>query len=161
VRSPNLRLLEDLKGRVVTCLEAGTLAAGCRMDHRWQEFAYSDMLDNGPMLDLYAANSARLGRPLEDPNLSAGVVGSTDMGNVSYLAPSIHPMVKVAPAHVSIHSPEFTRYAVSGDGDRAVIDGAKALAMTVIDLWTNADHRAAAQQAFTIATDRDGGATPG
>jgi metal-dependent amidase/aminoacylase/carboxypeptidase family protein len=63
------------------------------------------------------------------------VVGSTDMGNVSYRVPSIHPMIKVAPPHVSIHSPEFTAYARSEDGDRAVLDGAKAMAMTVADLW--------------------------
>jgi hypothetical protein len=44
-------------------------------------------------------------------------------------------MIKVAPPHVSIHSPEFTKYAASADGDLAVLDGAKAMAMTVADLW--------------------------
>ena len=63
------------------------------------------------------------------------MVGSTDMGNVSYLVPSIHPMIEVAPAGVPIHTPEFAGYAVGRGGDRAVLDGAKAMAMTVADLW--------------------------
>jgi hypothetical protein len=44
----------------------------------------------------------------------------------------------VAPANVAIHTPEFAGYAAGADGDRAVVDGAKALAMTVVDLWTDA-----------------------
>ena len=65
------------------------------------------------------------------------VVGSTDMGNVSYLVPSIHPMIKVAPDGVPIHSVEFAQWAASPAGDQAVIDGAKAMAMTIVDLWTS------------------------
>jgi metal-dependent amidase/aminoacylase/carboxypeptidase family protein len=63
-------------------------------------------------------------------------MGSTDMGNVSHLVPSIHPMIKVAPDGVPIHtassSPSHARRAL---GDPAVLDGAKAMAMTVVDLW--------------------------
>jgi metal-dependent amidase/aminoacylase/carboxypeptidase family protein len=64
-------------------------------------------------------------------------VGSTDMGNISYLVPSIHPMIKVAPDGVPIHSVDFAEYAGSPAGDQAVVDGAKAMAMTVVDLWTS------------------------
>jgi hypothetical protein len=49
---------------------------------------------------------------------------------------------------VSIHSQEFASYTASGDGDAAVIDGAKALAMTVVDLWLQPDALAAAKREF-------------
>jgi hypothetical protein len=75
------------------------------------------------------------------------------MGNVSYLVPSIHPMIKVAPAHVSIHTPEFASYAGSAEGDAAVVDGAKALAMTIVDLWANPGRLKAAKEAFAAAVD--------
>ncbi|CAN5230981.1 M20 family metallopeptidase [soil metagenome] len=104
VRSPTMTTLEPLKARVLACLAAGAAAAGCAMAHEWKDPAYSDMVDNGPMVELYRANAARTGRELADPTVAAGVVGSTDMGNVSYRVPPIHPMIKVAPAHVSIHS---------------------------------------------------------
>jgi hypothetical protein len=59
------------------------------------------------------------------------------MGNVSYVVPSIHPMIQVAPPGVPIHTPAFAGFAGGPEGDRAVIDGAKALAWTVADLWSD------------------------
>jgi amidohydrolase len=150
VRSPTLKSLEKLKPRVVACLEAGAQAAGCEIEIEWQDPAYADMVDNRTMLDLYTANAATTGRTLIDPSAGGGeqVVGSTDMGNVSYVVPSIHPMIKVAPAHLSIHTPEFAEYTASADGDQAVIDGAKAMAMTVADLWLQPNLLAKAKAEF-------------
>src|SRR5437764_2052285 len=92
VRSGTITSLQPLKERVLACLEGGATAAGCRMEHRATCPEYSDLRTNGPMADLYRANAERLGR---QPSGSGQVVGSTDMGNVSYLVPSIHPMIKV------------------------------------------------------------------
>jgi amidohydrolase len=155
VRARNLRRLEALKERVFACLQAGADAAGCRMHHHWKDPAYADMVDNRAIVELYAANSARLGRTLLDPADGPLVVGSTDMGNLSHLVPSIHPMIKVSPPNISIHTPEFARYAASAEGDLAVVDGAKALAMTVVDLWTRPDVLDAATREFATATDGD------
>lgn len=137
VRSARAVSLAPLRERVVACLEAGATAAGCRMEYRIVSRDYADMIDNPVLADLYAANSGLLGRPLSSapPSPEVRVTGSTDMGNVSYLVPSIHPMIKVAPAGVSIHSATFAGHARSAEADRAVLDGAKAMAMTVADLW--------------------------
>jgi hypothetical protein len=51
------------------------------------------------------------------------------------VVPSIHPLIAVAPAGVSIHTPEFAGHARGPAGDRAVLDGARALAATVLDCW--------------------------
>jgi hypothetical protein len=96
---------------------------------------YTDLRTNAPLVDRYRANSAALGRPVADPSASNRAVVSTDMGNVSYLVPSIHPMIAVSPPDVALHTAEFARWAASEEGDKAVIDGAKAMAMTVLDLW--------------------------
>ena len=151
VRSASLRTLEPLKARVLACLQAGADAAGCTMTARWEEPAYADMADNATLVELYTENAAATGRTLLDPAEVPGVVGSTDMGNVSHLVPSIHPMIAVSPPNVSIHSPDFTAYAASDAGDRAVLDGAKALAMTVIDLWLRPDKVEAARAEFAAA----------
>jgi amidohydrolase len=135
VRSPTLASLERLKPRVLACLEAGALASGCTMRHEWDDHPYADVRDNQVMLAAFTTNAERVGRHLASPDAGHKVVGSTDMGNVSYLVPSIHPLIKVAPEGIPIHSPEFTQYAGGEEGDRAVVDGAKALAMTVVDLW--------------------------
>ena len=74
------------------------------------------------------------------------------MGNISYLVPSIHPMIKVAADGVAIHTVDFAEWASSADGDQAVLDGAKAMAMTVVDLWTSADLRRTTAAAFAEST---------
>jgi len=135
VRAGTIDRLEELKARVVACLEGGALAAGCTIDLQWIDPPYADMVDDDRLLDRYQRNATELGRPFEDTAEVGPVVGSTDMGNVSHVVPSIHPLVAVAPPGVSIHTPEFARYAAGPEGDRAVIDGAKALAATIIDCW--------------------------
>jgi amidohydrolase len=148
VRAATLARLEPLKARVQACLQAGADAAGCEMSYEWKDPAYADMVDNQPMIERYVANAHRIGRQPLDPADTAPVVGSTDMGNVSYVVPSIHPMIKVAPAHISIHTPEFAGYAASDDGDLAVLDGAKMLALTIADLWAEPGALDAARAAF-------------
>ncbi|MFZ9628678.1 MAG: M20 family metallopeptidase [Ilumatobacteraceae bacterium] len=149
VRSGTMVGLEALKQRVFTALESAAAACGCTMTHHWVENPYADMIDNGPMVSSYVANAAATGRTVADPRAVGKVVmGSTDMGNVSYLVPSIHPMIQVAPDGVPIHSAEFARYAAADEGDRAVVDGAKAMAMTVVDLWASAELRAAVSAEF-------------
>jgi amidohydrolase len=151
VRAGDLERLEPLKQRVLNALQAGALATGCEMDHEWLDPAYADLRSNGPLEDLYAENSARLGRQLREPGDGAEVFGSTDMGNVSYLVPSIHPMIAVAAPGTSIHTPEFAAAAGGPAGDAAVLDGAKAMAMTIADLWLRPDALDAARSAFAEA----------
>ncbi len=149
VRSATISSLQPLKQRVFTALESAATACGCTMTHEWVDNTYADMIDNGPMVASYVANAARIGRAVLDPATSGKrVMGSTDMGNVSYLVPSIHPMIKVAPEGVPIHSVEFAEWAASAEGDQAVLDGAKAMAMTVVDLWSSAELRERMQSAF-------------
>lgn len=153
VRSPTVRGLQKLKARVLACLEAGATAAGCEMEHRWLDPAYADLVDNEPMVELYRENLARTGRTLADPTVIAGIVGSTDMGNISHLVPSIHPMIAVSPPTVAIHTADFVRYAGAEEGDRAVLDGARAMACTVVDLWARPGALEAAKGAFAAARE--------
>jgi amidohydrolase len=135
VRSPTLAGLDRLKQRFVACLEAGAEAAGCEIDIGWRDVVYADMVDNQAIVERYRANAEALGRVVRSPSTTRQVVGSTDMGNVSYEVPAIHPMIQVAPPGVPIHTPAFAGFAGGPEGDQAVVDGAKALAFTVADLW--------------------------
>ncbi len=148
VRSATLASLQPLKERVLACLEAGAAAAGCTMVVRAKAPEYSDLRSNGPLAELYRANSTLLGRVPADTTPATRMVVSTDVGNVSYLTPTIHPMVRVSPPDVSLHSTEFARWAVSPDGDLAVLDGAKAMAMTAVDLWLRPEAMAQVRAAF-------------
>jgi len=135
VRSPDSQGLSALSDRVIDALHAGASATGCEVHHDWLDPSYLEVLDDPELLQRFASNAESLGRHLGDPQTEGQVVGSTDMGNVSHSVPSIHPMLAVAPFGVSIHTPQFTEHAGGPAGDRAVIDGAKAMALTVLDTW--------------------------
>jgi len=135
VRSVDGKELLALKHRVQACFEAGALATGCRVETKWGETNYLDLKTNWPMAEAYQRNAEALGLEffaLKD--LPPGYAGSTDMGNVSHRVPSIHPCLGVAPLNVIIHNAEFARHAASDKADQAVIDGAKSMAMTMLDL---------------------------
>ena len=57
------------------------------------------------------------------------------LGNVSDLVPAIQPMTRAAPEEVVIHTTAFAACAGGPGGDQAVLDGAKAMAMTLVDCW--------------------------
>ncbi|CAB4611060.1 unannotated protein [freshwater metagenome] len=137
VRAGSLRNLEELKPRVLAALEAGAGATGCTFDHQWIDPAYAELSSNSAMEDLYVANAKSVGRTVGPVSDAANVVGSTDMVNISHLVPSIHPMLAIAPPGIGIHTPRFAEFAVGAEGDRGVIDGAKIMAMTIVDLWSS------------------------
>jgi amidohydrolase len=141
VRAADIATLAALKARVQACFEAGAIATGCKLELNWSDVDYLDLKTNWPMAEMFERNAKALGReflPLKD--VPQGFAGSTDMGNVSHRVASIHPMLAVAPQGVIIHNPEFATWAASDKGDQAVLDGAKALALTALELM--ADERA-------------------
>jgi amidohydrolase len=149
VRAADFHDLAPLKARVEACFRAGALATGASVEIAWGEADYRDIHLNDPLARAFRRNAESLGReffPME--KLPSGIQGSTDLGNVSYRVPSIHPMLAAAPLHVTIHNPEFAKWAGSELGDGAALDGAKALAMTALDFFCDAELRQRAREAF-------------
>ncbi|MCY3794952.1 MAG: amidohydrolase, partial [Gammaproteobacteria bacterium] len=130
--------------------EAGARGSGSEVEINWANVDYLDLNTNWPLAAAFQGHGESLGREFLDWQ-ELGGAGSTDMGNVSHRVPSIHPMLAAAPRDVVIHNPEFARWARSGMGDAAAIDGAKLLAMTASDFLLDGDLRDASAQAFRIA----------
>ncbi len=151
-RAANAPQLAELKPRVEGCFRAGAEATGATLELVWGDVDYLDLNTSWPLARRYQANAESLGRTFFPyDKLPPGMQGSTDMGNVSHRVPSIHPMIAVAPPHVAIHNAEFTKWAGSEAGDRAVLDGAKALAMTALDYFCDAALRAEVERAFAAS----------
>jgi amidohydrolase len=149
VRAADERRLAQLKTRVEACFLAGAQASGAQLAMRPMCPDYSDMYTNQPLSAAYTANLQRLGRRLADiDNVPAAVAGSTDMGNVSKVVPAIHPMIAVSPPSVPLHSAEFAKWAASEHGHLAVAHGAKALAMTALDVLCSPQMLASVKASF-------------
>ncbi len=154
VRAKNAGELADLKQRVQNCFDAGALSSGCRAEVEWAKADYLDMKTSFAISEAYVKNAETLGREFIDLSmLPSSSAGSTDMGNVSHRVPSIHPMISCAPANVVIHNPEFAKWAGSDLGDKAVVDGAKSLAMTALDFLMSPDMQARAKADFDASAE--------
>ena len=136
VRAEDDSYLDELKERVINCFTGAATASGARLEYRWGEVRYASLRSNLTLARLFRRNLQSLGRKVHllDPSNS---FGSSDMGNVGQLVPSIHPSVAIAPVEALVHSPQFASAAASEVGLRGLLDAGKALAMTVVDLVAN------------------------
>jgi metal-dependent amidase/aminoacylase/carboxypeptidase family protein len=142
IRSETLEQLAELRPKVYRCFEAGALATGAKITITGGDKPYAEMLHDDDMAVLYRKNSEALGRPF--PKLGeweTRPTASTDMGNVSRSIPSIHPMVGINSLPAVNHQPEFTAHCITPDADKALEDGALAMAWTCIDLAANREVR--------------------
>ena len=134
VRSSTLEALSQLKQRVQNCFEAGALGTGCDLTTTPISLDYADLRPDPALLALYRANAEALGRAFPDPSGGAPAGAATDMGNVSHVVPTIHPMLGLDCSPAVNHQPEFTAACITQAADEAVLDGATAMAWTAIDL---------------------------
>jgi amidohydrolase len=132
-RARTIDELAELRPRVVRCFEAGALATGATIDIEDVSPDYSQLEHDHDMVEAYRANAAALGRSTA-PDGSATF--STDMGNVSLAIPTIHPCIAIESAGAVNHQPEFAAACINASADRAVREGALAMAWTAIDLAT-------------------------
>ena len=132
IRAPTKQEVLQLRTKVTACFDAAAKATGCTVDIREIAAGYDDMRHNSVMTDLYETNSKQLGvTHVKYPH----TVGSTDMGNVSYVVPSIHPMYAIGDGTQVNHTREFTAVVNSPEGYQNTLTAAKAIAMTAIDLY--------------------------
>lgn len=134
VRSDTVEALAPLKARVRRCFEAGALATGCDLTTAPAGPDYADLRPDPRMLAFYRANAEALGRTFPDVSGGPAVGAATDMGNVSHVVPTIHPMLGLDCAPAVNHQPEFAAACITPTADRAVVDGAIAMAWTAADL---------------------------
>jgi amidohydrolase len=131
VRAETLEQLEEVRVKVARCFEAGALATGASLELSKDHEPYSEMRHDHDLSGLYQRNAEALGRSFPE-RIERGA-GSTDMGNVSLAMPSIHPTIGIDALPAVNHQPEFAAKCVAPAADKAVVDGAVAMAWTAID----------------------------
>jgi amidohydrolase len=133
VRAIDTPYAREVLEKVRACAQAGALASGARLEFQVQDVYYEGMMPNPKLADLFDANLAALGLEVSLPG-AVERMGSTDMGNVSQVVPGLHPYVPIVPEGVSGHTAEFAEAAKSPAGYEGMVQAAKAMAMTAVDL---------------------------
>ncbi|OWF37534.1 peptidase M20 domain-containing protein 2-like [Mizuhopecten yessoensis] len=139
LRTPTEPEHKILISKVTNCIEAAALATGCETDYKYSEKHYYSLLSNATMADVFEENAKSVGIAFEQkPELIRKFGGSTDMGNVSHIVPSIHPKFYIGTT-ASNHSKTFTQAAGDPKAQPYTLAIAKGLAMTALDLFTKPD----------------------
>jgi amidohydrolase len=131
IRASRVERLEELRAKVYRCFEAGAVATGAKLEIAERGRPYAQMQADPDLSTAYRSNVEALGRTFVDPGSRAG---STDMGNVSLVMPAIQPSIGINSLPALNHQPEFAAHCVTAEADKAVIDGALAMACTAIDV---------------------------
>jgi amidohydrolase len=142
----------QILARVIQCAEAAGIATGAQLKHTVRP-GYAEMIPNPTMARLFADNWRAIGVEVHDPRPNERM-GSTDMGNVSHVIPALHPYLAIAPDGTAGHTVEFRDASISPAGHAGLINAAKGMAMTAIDLLADAGLLAAAKVEFAAATQK-------
>ncbi len=102
--------------------------------------SYKTRVCNRVLVETLRENLLAMGLTHEEPPTEGGV-GSSDIGNVSHLVPTIHPYFQICDPGTVTHSPEFAVAAATPRADEALATGALLLARTGADVLLQADLR--------------------
>ncbi|MCQ9335566.1 M20 family metallopeptidase [Corynebacterium phoceense] len=153
VRSGEVETLLDLSRRVDDIMHGAALMSGCGYRVEWDLNPMSlPVRNNEALAQRWARTQSLRGRVA----LPAGVVpetlaASTDFGNVSHLVPGIHPVIKVSPDDVALHTEAFREWAISDNARTAAADAAVGLAQTAFDVLADPELLDAARAEFAEA----------
>ena len=152
LRATTVPYCHELLRRFTAAAEGAATATGCRVQVTADPTVHEPMKANPTMADLFRQNLEYIDFP-EDPDDGQAGYGSTDCGNVSQRLPTIHPYIRISPDGVPGHSREFAEWARSPLARAGMVAGAKALALTALDLLAAPDTLARARADFS----REGG----
>ncbi len=129
VRGKTMEAMLEANEKVQRALKAGALATGATV-HIETFPGYFPMIHHPPLADLYRENAVAL---VGEENISIRDhgTGSTDMGDVMHVVRGIHPAAGGATG--TGHGNDF----LLDDADHAIINPAKLMAQTAIDLLAN------------------------
>jgi len=149
VRAAQQSYAQEVLQRVVQCAEAGGMATGAQLKYTIKP-GYAEIIPNPTLSRLFTENWRAIGVEVHDPRPNERM-GSTDMGNVSQALPALHPYIAIAPDGTGGHTLEFLAAAISPAGHEALLNAAKAMAMTTIDLLSSPELLQQVKQDFAAS----------
>lgn len=136
IRAADIDTLHELYAKVENIVKGSALQTGCTSSMK----LYQNLVENmvlTPSLDaIYEKYITELGNTVEHvPDVV--MPGSSDVGNVSQVVPTIQPHISITDVPIAGHSQDMVNAACSPKAMEAIVKGAKALALTALELFEN------------------------
>ncbi len=134
----------ELQDRVFRCIEGAAMATETEAEITVLHEPVKDIKFNAAADRMAAESFAECGLTLSPRRIFA----STDAGNVSYVCPTLQPLLKVAPAGTGLHTAAFEQCARSEEGLDSIANGARILGYTALKVFDSEDSLAAVRREF-------------
>jgi len=141
VRALEDAVLEDAAARLLRCAEGAATATGTRLEVIPDESASPPLRPNLALAAVYRRQLERLGLP-ESAHAPDESIGSSDITHVSRVVPTIHPNFPIG-SRLALHTREFAAAAAGPGGEAGLLEGARALALSIHALAREPETRAA------------------
>ena len=145
--------LDEMERRFTQIVEGAGLATGARFKLT-RGISYKTRVCNRVLVETLQENLLALGLSRDEPPTDGGV-GSSDIGNVSHLVPTIHPYFQICDPGIVTHSQEFAAAAAAPRADETLLSGATLLARTGADVLLQADLRDRMRASFREQLGRE------
>lgn len=146
IRAATRTYLNEVTEKVKAVAEGAALATGAKLNVIAFQNEVDNLLLNRKFDEVFGQVIEELGEKLVGSGNDG--IGSTDAGNISHVVPTIHPYIKIGPETLVGHTVPFREAAASAKGDEALITGAKALALTALQVITNPSLLASIKEEF-------------
>ncbi|KAB8305558.1 M20 family peptidase [Rouxiella chamberiensis] len=145
MRADTVKGLAAVKQKVFDAARGAALMTGARLEIE-EGLTYAERNNNLTLAGFFQQNLESIGVEVVPPPLNGGI-GSSDIGNVSQITAAIHPYIRIG--DVLPHTPEFAVAAGSEAGLQGMLQAAKALAMTALDLCQDDTKLRAVREEFS------------
>ncbi|WP_312498359.1 M20 family metallopeptidase [Enterococcus sp.] len=136
LRASNRATLNDVYEKVENIVKGAALATGATYDFGLFQNSVDDVIVTPSFDALFFAHAADAGVPENEIDTEAKTsLGSSDVGNVSQVIPTIQPTVSISDPYIAGHSEEFKAAAKSDKGLQSIAIAAELLALTALDLF--------------------------
>jgi len=146
IMTPEIGYAREVYEKMKKCAEGAAIMTGTEVSfHSYQELKH--LIPNLKLAEAFDLNLERLGFEIENRGFYGGVLCATDVGDVSHIIPTIQPYLRLDKRY-TWHTPEVARASVSEKGEALLLNMAKVLAMTAVDILTSPDLFKAVQEEF-------------
>jgi metal-dependent amidase/aminoacylase/carboxypeptidase family protein len=146
VRALDDDVLDDAERRVRACAQGAAESTGTRLEVLEEAGGSPPMKANLPLAGVYRRELEELGLE-ETPHAPTDSIGSSDITHVSRVVPTIHPNFPIG-EDLELHTRDFAEATLSEAGQAGLLEAARALALTVLDLVEQRKLRDAVRGAF-------------
>ncbi len=152
-RAPTMKYALEVTNKAIACAEGACKATGTTFKTSIYECPYEDTLINYALADMLTEKYELLGVEDIEPVNEVGA-GSTDVGSVSYVCPTIQGSIKIAETCVTGHSKEMAAATISEMGKTGLVKAAQGIAFVACDLICEPEKLQLVKDEFAKATSK-------